>query len=237
MESSMLNIIPQTKICTKCQIEKSVELFHKNKNKKDGLQAQCKECVKAYYQANSEAITEQKRGYCQVNAEKIAEYRQAYYQANREVATERMKAYYQANREVATERMKAYYQANSEKIAQQKKDYYQSNIGKMIELTKAYRQTQKGKAVRKNSDHKRRSITRQGDVTTQQLLELEQSAKVCYWCGVSLKGKKIHIDHYIPLSKGGEHTLSNLVVSCAKCNISKSSKDPLKFAQSVGKLF
>jgi len=118
-----------------------------------------------------------------------------------------------------------------------KKKYRQVNREKLAECRKAYFQTQNGKAVRKNSKHKRRTITKQGDVTTQQLLELQSSAKVCYWCGVSLKGKKVHIDHYVPLSKGGEHTLSNLVVSCASCNLSKHAKDPLVFAHSVGKLF
>ena len=78
--------------------------------------------------------------------------------------------------------------------------------------------------------------TKQGDVTSNQLLKLQQNAKVCYWCGINLKGKATHIDHYIPISKGGEHTLSNLVASCDKCNLIKHAKDPFVFANSIGKL-
>lgn len=182
----------KTKVCTKCQVEKSVELFSKDKYKKDGLAYHCKECVKAYNKSNAETIAKQKRAYRQANREKITAYHQAYKKSNRGAIAEQMKAYWQ---------------------------------------------TPIGKAAHKNTKHKRRSLTRQGDVTSAQLLELQQSAKTCYWCNTSLKGKEVHIDHYIPLSKGGEHTLCNLVVSCSSCNLTKGVKDPLFFAQSIGKLF
>ena len=197
----------KTKVCTKCKVEKSVEEFSKANREKDGLQPQCKECIKAYYQANSEKIS--------VN----------------------QKAYYQANAEKILVNHKAYREANAEKYAEYHKAYREANRDKISVNHKAYQQTPIGKAVQKNASHKRRSITRQGDVTTQQLLELQNNAKTCYWCGVSLKSKEVHIDHYVPLSKGGEHTLSNLAVSCAKCNQTKSVKDPVIFAQSIGKLF
>lgn len=38
----------ETKICTKCNIEKDVECFSKNKNTKDGLKNYCKECDALY---------------------------------------------------------------------------------------------------------------------------------------------------------------------------------------------
>lgn len=60
--------------------------------------------------------------------------------------------------------------------------------------------------------------------------------KVCYWCGLPCK-QKYHIDHYQPLSKGGKHRISNLVIACPTCNLRKSSKDPLEFAASIGRLF
>jgi 5-methylcytosine-specific restriction endonuclease McrA len=45
----------------------------------------------------------------------------------------------------------------------------------------------------------------------------------------------MHIDHFHPLSKGGKHSIDNLVASCAKCNLSKGSKDPYVFAKQIGK--
>lgn len=48
----------ETKICSKCKKEKPISEFGKNKAKKDGLQAECKECKSAYnklhYQKNKE---------------------------------------------------------------------------------------------------------------------------------------------------------------------------------------
>ena len=48
----------QTKICSKCKEEKSIELFSKNKSKKSGYSCECKECHKIirknYYDNNRE---------------------------------------------------------------------------------------------------------------------------------------------------------------------------------------
>lgn len=46
----------QTKICPKCQEEKSIDCFSKNKSRKSGYSSECKECHKItrkeYYEAN-----------------------------------------------------------------------------------------------------------------------------------------------------------------------------------------
>jgi len=227
----------KTKLCPKCQTEKSVELFSKDKTTKDGLQTRCKECAKAYQQTNAEAnkekIAKQGKSYREANKEKIAKRKKAYREANKDKRAEYIKTH--ADRIAA--QMKEYRQSNASKIVEYRKKYNQNNASKLVEYRKAYFQTPIGKAAKKNSNHKRRSITKQGDVTTQQLLELQQNAKACYWCGISLKGKKVHVDHYVPLKLGGEHALNNLVVSCSHCNQNKHAKDPIKFANSIGKLF
>jgi 5-methylcytosine-specific restriction endonuclease McrA len=42
----------------------------------------------------------------------------------------------------------------------------------------------------------------------------------CFYCG----GKSEHVDHVVPLSRGGRHSIGNLVASCASCNLSKSDR-------------
>ena len=47
----------------------------------------------------------------------------------------------------------------------------------------------------------------------------------CVLCGMSSKdGAVLHVDHIIPVSKGGKTVMSNLRTLCEKCNIGKSNK-------------
>ena len=59
---------------------------------------------------------------------------------------------------------------------------------------------------------------------------------VCYWCEKRKPTKKLHIDHMVPISKGGVDGISNVVPSCAHCNQTKSAKDLETWAPSVGML-
>ena len=45
----------------------------------------------------------------------------------------------------------------------------------------------------------------------------------CKYCGVK-KPESMHMDHVIPLKKGGTNEDSNLVAACQKCNLNKGSK-------------
>lgn len=120
------------------------------------------------------------------------------------------------------------------------KEYYILNIQKKLEYgkeySKIYCKTEKGIAKSKNDGAKRRGNFKKGNVTSEEMINLQKNAITCYWCNIKLHNKVKHIDHYIPISKGGKHTLSNLVVSCANCNLKKSAKDPILFANSIGKL-
>ena len=53
------------KICTKCGIEKPIEIFYKNKSKRDGYSSICKDCQKEadkrYYQSNKDKIRKRAR--------------------------------------------------------------------------------------------------------------------------------------------------------------------------------
>lgn len=51
----------------------------------------------------------------------------------------------------------------------------------------------------------------------------------CVYCGAS-KGKELHIDHKVPISKGGKTVYENLQVLCADCNLGKAAKPDLRLA-------
>lgn len=46
----------------------------------------------------------------------------------------------------------------------------------------------------------------------------------CYWCCSMVKSVPCHVDHIIPLARGGSHSIENLCISCPKCNLSKNAK-------------
>ena len=47
----------------------------------------------------------------------------------------------------------------------------------------------------------------------------------CVLCGMSAKdGAILHVDHIVPVSKGGKSTMNNLRTLCEKCNMGKSNK-------------
>lgn len=70
-----------------------------------------------------------------------------------------------------------------------------------------------------------------GDVVRQDLLDIyERDNGKCVYCGKPVLARfspndPRGFDHVIPRSKGGKHTKSNLVVSCADCNAAKSDKE------------
>lgn len=54
---------------------------------------------------------------------------------------------------------------------------------------------------------------------------LKRDGFKCVLCGMSAKdGAILHVDHIIPISKGGKTEMSNLRTLCEKCNIGKSNK-------------
>jgi hypothetical protein len=58
---------------------------------------------------------------------------------------------------------------------------------------------------------------------------LIESEKRCYLCGAPIgltKRTKLHMDHKVPLSRGGGAGLENLGISCAACD---GAKGPLRY--------
>lgn len=214
----------QTKICTKCKIEKPLNEFAKRKDSKDGLRGNCQVCLKSYQSK-----------YRDIHIDEKEEYNRVYRKKNIEHIRQKENEYNIKNRDKRLKYQKEYRIENKDKLLADKKDYYDNNKNKLKIKSKIYRKTDKGKISQHNSSCKKRLAKKIGDVTNNQLLELKIKSTHCYWCNLKLIND-YHIDHYYPLSKGGKHTISNLVISCPKCNMTKHAKDPIEFANSIGKL-
>jgi hypothetical protein len=87
------------KTCTKCKKELSVDLFRKDKTKKDGLSPSCKECKSkvdlVYTNKNKEKI----KKYTELNKERKVEYDRLYRLENSEKRRESLKNYYLKNKD------------------------------------------------------------------------------------------------------------------------------------------
>ena len=65
---------------------------------------------------------------------------------------------------------------------------------------------------------------------------LESQRGRCASCKTGIRDG-YHMDHIMPLARGGPSTLENLQLLCAPCNWSKNAKDPYEFAMERGRLF
>lgn len=55
--------------------------------------------------------------------------------------------------------------------------------------------------------------------------ELMNEYRVCPYCSVELTSSNKSLDHMEPISKGGIHSSSNIIVCCSTCNGKKHNKD------------
>lgn len=60
--------------------------------------------------------------------------------------------------------------------------------------------------------------------TIDRLYVIRRDESTCYLCKKKVEPDEIHLDHVMPLIRGGSHTYENLKVSCRFCNQSKHDK-------------
>ena len=157
---------------------------------------------KAYREANKEDIAIKMKAYRQANKEHISGYNRAYRQANKED----IKAYLEANKE----HIKAYRQANKERIKAKYKEYYcRTPKAKFNIKSAAYRAAKFRATIR---------LTELDTFVIEECYRLSQLR-------TTKTGFAWHVDHIIPLSKGGLHKPTNLQVVPAVWNLKKHNRN------------
>lgn len=53
---------------------------------------------------------------------------------------------------------------------------------------------------------------------------LEMQCHQCAYCGINLRIETYEVEHIVPLCAGGTNNISNLVLSCVRCNRIAASK-------------
>ena len=214
---------PVVKQCSACKewFPATLEHFYGHKLHRDGLDNCCRDCRKAktrgWYQAHVEEAAEYQKQYRETNKSHLKAYKQQrYVEHGNELRAQKRRSYWR-NRDVVRARVAEQYAADAEfrEAAKQR--------------ARDYSKTEAGRA----SDVKRRA-KRKSAVGTFTAADIEAIRKAqgnrCYLCGKSLK-HGYHVDHFIPLSKGGTNDAGNLRLACPKCNQSKHAKHPFELGR------
>ncbi|WP_081790749.1 HNH endonuclease [Deinococcus phoenicis] len=197
------------KRCTKCGVlkEANLENFYKSPYA-DGLSAQCKSCKvkasKAFSDANPEKVASYKRDWAAKNEEHERE-RKREYRVTRGRELDRLRN--QANPQANRDRVRAWARANPEKVKLQ---------GRVC----AARRRARERAA--EGKHTRADIERR----------FEMQKGLCWWCRKTV-GCAYHVDHIVPLSRGGSNGPENICISCRDCNQQKGPKLPTEW---IGRL-
>jgi hypothetical protein len=207
----------ETKICSKCNIEKEICNFHKWKNGPDGYKRHCKECrkleTKSYYDKNNEKIKLQVRKYRELNLDKVKELKQKIYKRDKKRILMVNKLYRENNRE--------------------KRNLYSRNR-KLTDLVFKLKHLINSRMRIFMKSHNITKKNKTFEIVGCTPLELKNHLEKQFTLGMSWDNQgKWHIDHIIPLSSAKNEDdvyklchYNNLQPLWAIDNMKKGSKTP-----------
>ncbi len=195
------------KKCTKCGEEKGLEAFSKDRVPQDGLRHSCKSCNKKYYVEHKIAIGVASKRWRSENKEKRSQNAKIYYIKNKEKIDARNKQYGIDH----AEELLIYREGHKKEFAAQQRVYRSNN-----------------RAKRNASHAKRRALKLNATPSNANLDNINAFYAQAQRLTKCL-GTPFHVDHIIPLVKGGEHAELNLQVIPAAENLSKGDKMPDEF--------
>jgi 5-methylcytosine-specific restriction endonuclease McrA len=232
------------KKCSCCGLLLSSDLFSPDKRASTGLQSACKACSgkrkKIAYRSNIEESRERSRQYYNDHKESISRSNEKSRKKCADAIKKRKKEYYLRVKDLPEfkARRAEYAKLNSKKKSDYDRQYRLKNKDHLDLIKSEWRKRNSFLVdmIQRNYKARRRAQEGEGDATRKIKEWAQSQKKICYWCGVGCSAN-FHIDHYVPLSRGGKHEISNLVIACKACNLKKNAKDPYDFAKLSGRLF
>jgi 5-methylcytosine-specific restriction endonuclease McrA len=167
------------------------------------------------------------------------------YVANPERRREIAKRSYEKHIEKSRARNRKWREENSDKVSayrmgpgrQKQKEWEKNNREFLYEYHKEYRKNNKDRIYARVNHRRALKKASPGQYTAEEANAiLEAQRHRCANCKADLRKVARHIDHIIPLSRGGSNDKSNIQWLCKPCNLSKHAKDPIQFAQEQGRL-
>lgn len=144
---------------------------------------------------------------------------------HREKNAQAMREWRLRNPEKAKEHDRRYRQNNPEAAYAAQLKWRLNNQDHLRQLHKDY--ADKNREAKYASKHRHQARTRGREVDLVLRKEIKRLYhSPCIYCGTE---ERITLDHLIPLSRGGNHTIGNLASACRSCNASKGNKLPIEF--------
>ena len=177
-----------------------------------------KVCVKCGITAESSFFVKSSCKTC------VKEYRAAYYKTNKDKAIAQMQKWSETNRERSREIKKKWSDANPEKQREAIAAWQVTNKERFDESKKKWSAENSDK-LRTHCVNRRRKLS-EGTLS----LDIVNTLLVrqvgnCAGCGKHLNGD-YHIDHVLPIAKGGSNTDDNVQLLHSRCNLIKAAKYP-----------
>ena len=122
-----------------------------------------------------------------------------------------------------SERGKIRYQTIKNKVLEQSRQYREFNHDKRIEIERKSRL--KNKEKNRPGKNARQSIRNRTLAHTPYLILDKELRKIynspCFMCGCK---ENQSLDHIVPISRGGSHSVGNIMTLCLQCNMSKHAR-------------
>jgi len=196
-----------TKICKTCEVEKEIEEFYFNK-KTERFSTECKICTRIRTKRNREQNGPYERkplGPKQQEAHRIA--CRAYVGRNREEINRKQRGY---NNTPERRQYMQEYNANpinQPRIKESKKKYITEKPERRAATFARYQSQKFGTECK--------------EVTARDLARLiNRWNGLCAYCQ---EAPYHDLDHIFPLSRGGRHSIGNLLPACRSCNLHKTN--------------
>lgn len=214
------------KACSRCGTTKAESEFFWANKQKTRRRGECKTCNLAAQKTRREQPVNKERAricdklYREVNAVRIAARKSERYRANRVEVLKRCAEYRRKNPPKYVDRREYNREyrrrapPNPKKQAVRMKRWLLKNAERKRFLDRL-------------NTHRRREAP--GTFTTADIAALiKAQGGLCHWCSDPIEGA-YHIDHRVPIIKGGTNNPDNLVIAHPFCNLSKGGKMPWEF--------
>jgi len=156
----------------------------------------------------SEAHRKANRKYCSIHRNAIRERDREYYAAHRDAQLKRSREYHATHREARREYTRKYAAAHPEGVRESVRKYRAAHPEVQLAHNAKRRALKLGAFVE--------SVSR--------AIVYKRDGGRCHLCGKKARKDNWHLDHIMPLSKGGEHSYRNVAVACPGCNLHKHKR-------------